>query len=104
MRSADIDTSDYNNNYDLEVTTNDRNPSTSEYIRLTIDTDRDYYGKVTLSAKYRSSTSSSWMNISNTSSVYFSNYSDEWEQGYYKMKSSDNGHKIISNLLKFAKN
>lgn len=104
MRSADIDTNDYNNNYDLEVTTNDRNPSTSEYIRLTIDTDRDYYGKVTLSAKYRSSTSSSWMNISNTSSVYFSNYSDEWEQGYYKMKSSDNGHKVISNLLKFAKN
>ena len=104
MRSADIDTDyDYDDNYELEISTNNKNPSTSEYIRLTIDTDDDYYGRITLTAKYRSSTSSSRTSVSNTSSTYFSNYSDEWEQGYYKMKSADNGHKVISNFLKFAK-
>ena len=57
MRSADIDTDyDYDDNYELEISTNNKNPSTSEYIRLTIDTDDDYYGKITLTAKYRSST------------------------------------------------
>ena len=102
MRSADIDTDyDYDDNYELEISTNNKNPSTSEYIRLTIDTDDDYYGRITLTAKYRSSTSSSRTSVSNTSSTYFSNYSDEWEQGYYKMKSADNGHKVISNFLKF---
>ncbi len=106
MRSADIDYDydyDYDDNYELEISTNNKNPSTSEYVRLTIDTDDDYYGKITLTAKYRSSTSSSRTSVSNTSSTYFSNYSNEWEQGYYKMKSSDNWHKVISNFVKFAK-
>jgi hypothetical protein len=72
---------------------------------LTIDTDDDYVGKVTFNkVQYKSSSSSSWSTISSrTNSTYFSNYSDEWEQGYYKMKSSDDGHKVISNFLKFAK-
>jgi hypothetical protein len=41
MRSADVDTSDYDydDNYGLEITSNNKNPSTSECIRLTIDTD-----------------------------------------------------------------
>ncbi len=106
MRSADVDTNDdYNNNYELEVTTNNKAPSTSEYIRLTIDTDEDYVWKVYFyKVQFRSSTSSSRSTISSrTNSTYFSNYSDEWEQGYYSMKSSDNWHKVISNFLKFAK-
>jgi hypothetical protein len=80
--------SNYNDG-DLELSTNKSSPSTNQYVNLTINTDRDYYGKLTLSAKYRSSSSSSRSNISNTSSTYFSSYSDEWEDGYYKMKSSD---------------
>ena len=94
--------SNYNDG-DLELSTNKSSPSTNQYVNLTINTDRDYYGKLTLSAKYRSSSSSSRSNISNTSSTYFSSYSDEWEDGYYKMKSSDKWKKTLSNLLKFKK-
>ena len=96
------DDDDDDNDY-IQITTNNKNPSTSEYVRLTINTDDDYTNKVYLSAKYRSSTSDSWSTVSNTSSSYFSNYSDEWEQGYYKMKSSDDWYKVLSNLLKFKK-
>jgi hypothetical protein len=72
---------------------------------LTIDTDEDYVGNITFyQVQYKSSSSSAWSTISpRTNSTYFSNYSEEWEQGYYKMKSSDDGHKVISNFLKFAK-
>jgi hypothetical protein len=66
---------------DIELSTNKKSPSTNQYINLTIETDRDYTGKLTLSAKYRSSSSSSWSSVSNTSSTYFSSYSDEWENG-----------------------
>ena len=88
---------------DIELSTNKKSPSTNQYVNLTIETDRDYTGKLTLSAKYRSSSSSSWSSISNTSSTYFSSYSDEWDDGYYKMKSSDKGEYTIDNLLKFKK-
>ena len=94
--------SNYNDG-DLELSTSKSSPSTNQYVNLTINTDRDYYGKLTLSAKYRSSSNGSRSSISNTSSTYFSSYSDEWEDGYYKMKSSDKGKKTLSNLLKFKK-
>jgi hypothetical protein len=71
---------------------------------LIIKTDKNYTGRLSLSAKYRSSSSSSWSSISNTSSTYFSDYSDEWDDGYYKMKSSDDGEITLKNLVKFKKN
>ncbi len=93
-----------NNNDEIELSTNRESPSTNQYVNLTIETDDDYVGKLTLSAKYRSSSSSSWSSISNTSSTYFSDYSDEWDDGYYKMKSSDDGEITLKNLVKFKKN
>ena len=89
---------------DIELSTNRKSPTTSQYVNLTIETDEDYTGKLSLSAKYRSSSSSSWANISNTSSTYFSDYSDEWDDWYYKMKSSDDGEVTLKNLVKFRKN
>ena len=100
--SKSSSSSSYNDG-DLELSTNKSSPSTNQYVNLTVETDRDYYGKLTLSAKYRSSSNGSRSSISNTSSTYFSSYSDEWEDGYYKMKSSDKGKKTLSNLLKFKK-
>ena len=91
------------NNDEIELSTNRKSPSTNQYVNLTIETDSKYTGKLTLSAKYRSSSSSSWSSVSNTSSTYFSSYSDEWDDGYYKMKSSDKGEITIDNLLKFKK-
>ena len=89
---------------DIELSTNRKSPSTSQYVNLTISTDKKYTGKLTLSAKYRSSTSSSWTSISNTSSTYFTDYSDEWDDGYYRITSSDKGNVTLSNLVKFRKN
>ena len=89
---------------DIELSTNRKSPTTSQYVNLTIETDEDYTGKLSFSAKYRNSSSSSWSNISNTSSTYFSDYSDEWDDGYYRMKSSDDGEVILKNLVKFRKN
>ena len=89
---------------DITLSTNDKTPSTNQFVNLTIKTDDDYIGKLTFSAKYKSSSSASWTTISNlTSSSYFSDYSDEWEDGYYKMKSSDDGEKTLKNLVKFKK-
>ncbi|MBO7504694.1 hypothetical protein J6T66_00525 [bacterium] len=100
-----VDTSSSSNSSDdIELSTNRKSPTTSQYVSLTIETDDDYIGKLYLTAKYRSSSSSSWSNISNTSSTYFTDYSDEWEDGYYKMKSSDDGEVTLSNLVKFRKN
>ena len=89
---------------DIELSTNRKSPTTSQYVSLTIETDDDYTGKLTLSAKYRSSSSSSRSSISNTSSTYFTDYSDEWDDGYYRMKSSDDGEVTLTNLVKFRKN
>jgi hypothetical protein len=100
--SSSSSSSSYNDEIDLS--TNRKSPSTSQYVNLTIETDEDYVGKLTLSAKYRKSSSDSWSNISNTSSTYFTDYSDEWEDGYYKMKSSDDGEVTLKNLVKFGKN
>jgi hypothetical protein len=76
-------------NDDIELSTNRKSPSTSQYVNLTIETDDDYVGRLSLSAKYRKSSSDSWSNISNTSSTYFTDYSDEWENGFYRMASDD---------------
>ena len=89
---------------DIELSTNRESPTTSQYVNLTIETDDDYTGKLTFSAKFRSASSSSWTTISNlTSSTYFSDYSDDWDNWYYKMKSSDDGEKTLKSLVKFRK-
>ena len=95
--------SSYNDD-EIRLSTNRESPSTSQYINLTIETDDDYVGRLTLSAKYKGSSSSSWTEISNISSTYFSDYSDEWDDGYYKMTSSDDGEITLRNLVKFKKN
>ena len=92
------------NSDEIELSTNRKSPSTNQYVNLTIETDYDYTGKLKLSAKYRSSSSSSWSSISNTSSTYFNDYSDEWDDGYYRMTSSDDGEVTLKNLVKFRKN
>jgi hypothetical protein len=102
--NVDTSSSSSNNNDEIELSTNRKSPSTSQYVNLTIKTDRDYVGRLSLSAKYRKSSSDSWSSISNTSSTYFTDYSDEWEDGYYKMKSSDDGEVTLKNLVKFGKN
>ncbi len=89
---------------DIELSTNRQSPSTNQFINLSIETDDDYVGKLTFSAKYKSSSSSSWTSISSlTSSSYFSDYSDEWSDGYYKMRSADDGEVTLRNLVKFKK-
>ena len=97
--------SSYNSsNYYLDVYAYPSSPDTYDWIKLTIETDDDYTGKISFSKfQYRSSSSSSWSNISRTSSVYVSDYSDEWSDGYYKMTSSDDGEAVLKNLVKFKK-
>ena len=105
--NVDTSSSSSSNRYygdEIELSTDRKSPSTSQYINLTIETeDENYVGKLYLLAKYRSSTSKNWSNISNTSSTYFSDYSDEWENGYYRMTSSDDGEVTLKNLVKFRK-
>ena len=89
----------------VKLSTNRKSPSTSQYVNLTIETDSTRYtGKLTFSAKYRSSSSDSWSSITRTSNSYFSDYSDEWDDGYYRMTSSDKGEVTLKNLVKFKKN
>ena len=101
--NVDTSSSSSSSNDEIELSTNRKSPSTNQYVNLTIETDRNYYGKLYFTTKYRSSSSNSWTNISNTSSTYFSDYSDEWEDGYYRMTSSDRGEVTLSNLVKFRK-
>jgi len=103
-RSNSTSTRYNNSNDEIELSTNKTSPSTNQYINLTISTDDDYVGKLSFSAKYKNSSSSSWSSISTlTSYTYFSDYSDEWDDGYYKMKSSDDGEVTLKNLVKFRK-
>jgi hypothetical protein len=85
------------------LSTNRKSPSTNQYVNLTIETDRNYTGKLYLSAKYRRYSSDSWSNISNVSSTYFNDYSSDWSNEYYKMTSSDRGNVTLNNLVKFRK-
>ena len=88
----------------LSVDTTNRHPYTNEWIKLNIETDDDYTDKVYFSKlQYRSSNSSSWSNISRTSSTYVSDYSSDWVNEYYKMTSSDRGEVTLKNLVKFKK-
>jgi len=91
-------------NDNLEVYLSPSSPDIYDWIKLTIETDDDYTDKINFSKfQYRFSSSSSWSNISRTSSVYVSDYSDEWSDGYYKMTSSDDGEAVLKNLVKFKK-
>ena len=103
---VNVDTSSSSSSSDkVNLSTNRKSPSTSQYVNLTIETSSRYTGKLTFSAKYRSSSSSSWDSISNlTSSTYFSDYSNEWDNWYYRMTSSDKGEITLKNLVKFKKN
>ncbi len=86
----------------LSVNTNNRYPSIDEWIKLKIETDNDYTDRINFSKlQYRSSTSSSWSNISRTSNAYISDYSDDWSAGYYRMNRSDYGYVTLNNLVKF---
>ena len=79
-------------------------PDTYEWVKLTIETDDDYTGKINFSKfQYRWSSSSSWSSISRTSSTYVSDYSNDWANGYYRMTSSDDGYVTLKNLVKFKK-
>ena len=93
-----------NNSDEIKLSSNRTSPSTDQYVNLSIETDDDYIGRLSLSAKYRKSSSDSWSSISNTSSTYFSDYSDEWENGFYRMASDDDGEVTLKNLVKFRKN
>ena len=91
-------------NSTLEISVSPSSPDTYEWIKVTIETDDDYTDKVYFSKlQYRSSSSSSWSNISRTSSTYVSDYSSAWSNGYYKMTSSDDGEATLKNLVKFKK-
>ncbi len=94
-----------NEDYSIQLSTNRKSPASNQYIDLTIETeDEDYVWKLTFSAKYKNSSSTSWTNISNlTSSTYFNDYSSSREDWYYKMKSSDEWKITLKNLIKFKK-
>ena len=101
----DDDSSSSSNSSDesnLTLSANPTNPNINESINLTIKTD-NYVGKIDLYAKYRDPTSSYRTTINNNSIEYFSDYSNVWENGYYKMTSSDKGKKTLSNLVEFKK-
>ena len=88
---------------EIQLSTDTPNPSKNQWVNLTIKTN-DYTWKLTFSAKYRPDTSSSRTDISNnTSSNYYWNYSNIWEEWYYTMKSSDDGEKKLKNLVEFQK-
>ena len=86
----------------LTLSTNSSNFSINEPISISIRTN-DYIGNLSLYAKYREVTSNYRITLTNTSTEYVWDYSDIWENWYYKMTSSDNGKKILSNLVKLKK-
>ena len=102
--NVDTSSSSSSNNGDLDVSVSPSSPDTYDWVKLTIETDDDYSGKINFSKfQYRSSNSSSWSDISRTSSTYVSDYSNDWENGYYRMTSSDDGEVTLKNLVKFKK-
>lgn len=93
---------DNSENIKLELSTDATNLSINEPIDIKIKAD-DYIGKLSLYAKYRELISNYRITLSNTSHEYFRDYSDVWEDWYYKMNSSDNGKKNLLNLVEFKK-
>lgn len=89
---------------ELEVSIDNNQPATDEYIGLIIKTDEDYTGKISFKAKYFNESSEKWVDIEDqVSSKYFSKYSDEWEDWYYKITSSDEWEVTLDKLVKFNK-
>ena len=88
----------------LSVNSSNKYPSTNQWVQVNIETDSDYTDNINFSKlQYRSSTSSSWSNVSRTSSTYVSDYSYDWSAGYYRMTRSDYGYVTLNNLIKFSK-
>lgn len=102
---VDINVDETNENWntesDLSLSTNNNNPDKYEPISITLKTD-NYIGKLKLYAKYKDS-SNSRVKVSNTSTTYFSDYSNIWELWYYNMVSSDKWKKTLSDLVTFKK-
>lgn len=102
---VDINVDETNENWstesDLSLSTSNNNPDKHEPISITLKTD-NYIGKLKLYAKYKDS-SNSRVKISNTSTTYFSDYSNIWELWYYNMVSSDKWKKTLSDLVTFKK-
>ena len=103
VSDSDDDDDDDDNNDTLSITTSDSTVETDEWIDVTIETDRDYTNKVKFKWYYKSSDSSSRKEISSTNSSYFSDYSTEWSNGYYRMTSSDKGEVTFNKFVKFHK-
>ena len=77
--NVDTSSSSSSSNDDLEVKASPSSPDTYDWVKLTISTDDDYSGRIDFSKfQYRSSSSSSWSDISRTSSTYVSDYSSTW--------------------------
>lgn len=89
-------------NSKLTLSTSITNFSINEPIDLTIKSD-DYVGKLSLYAKYRDLTSDYRITLNNTSTEYIWDYSNTWEDWFYKMTSNDDGKKILYNLIEFKK-
>jgi hypothetical protein len=79
--NVNSDSGSYGENSYLKVRISPFNPDTYAWIKLTIETDDDYTGKIKFSKfQYKSSSSSSRSTISNKiSNTYISDYSDSWE-------------------------
>ena len=86
----------------LTLSVNSASQTIYEPIDLTIKTD-NYVWKINLYAKYKELTSNYWLTLNNTSTEYLSDYSNIWENWYYKMTSSDKGKKTFSKLVEFKK-
>ena len=89
-------------NSKLTLSTSITNFSINEPIDLTIKSD-DYVGILSLYAKYRDLTSDYRITLNNTSTEYIWNYSNTWEDWFYKMTSDDDGKKTLYNLVEFKK-
>ena len=86
----------------ISLSVSNSQPKTYKPIDVTLKTD-NYVGKIKLYAKYKDS-SNSRVKISNNSSYeYFSDYSNIWENWYYKMISSDKWKKTLYGLIEFKK-
>lgn len=87
----------------IELSTNRKSPTTNQYINLTINTNQNYKDKLYFNIQYRQNSSDWRLSISNTSYTYLSDYSDDWEKGFYKMKSNDAWEITLKNIVKFKK-
>ena len=93
---------DSNTNKNLNITISPTDPYTSDWINLTIKTHNNYVGNIIFSKlEYRSSTYSSWYDISGSYDTYISEYSDDWKIWYYKISTYDKGEVTLNNLIKF---